>query len=77
MVSFTKITYAILALTTGFAVACDTCQCQYSDGSHCCVTAYDKAFGSSCDDTCRQTDCGANGASNCISFGTGMGRHKW
>lgn len=73
MVSFTKIAFAILA-AAGLAAACDFCQCQYADGSHCCA---DKAADGDCDNACSVYKyCGSNGASNCISYSSYENRNQ-
>ncbi|KAK2764687.1 hypothetical protein CKAH01_04852 [Colletotrichum kahawae] len=72
-----KITSVIsfLAVAVATAQACGYCQCQYSDGSHCCA-AHDS--GKTCDEVCNgaayaitlggeKQYCNAAGASNCIS----------
>ncbi|KAH7303160.1 hypothetical protein B0I35DRAFT_485380 [Stachybotrys elegans] len=59
------------------AVAADSpigtsCQCLYSDGSHCCV-----AFGvGACRELCSATSCNAGGNWSHVSWFTGLGRHK-
>ncbi|KAF3802627.1 hypothetical protein GCG54_00014334 [Colletotrichum gloeosporioides] len=75
---------SFLAVTVVMAQACDYCQCQKSDGSHCCVA---HANGKACDEVCKtavyslssngdRLSCNAGGASNCISPASYSGRDR-
>lgn len=68
----------IIALAMATAVqACSHCQCQDSNGNHCCAAKMVARFDGDCDKLCAEkgitmdgVSCNANGASNCISGNT-------
>ncbi|KAJ5018896.1 hypothetical protein K4K57_002952 [Colletotrichum sp. SAR 10_99] len=81
-----KITSVVsfLAVAVATAQACGYCQCQYSDGSHCCVA---HGNGKTCDEVCNgaaygvtlgreKLYCNAAGASNCISWSSYQDRKQ-
>ncbi|KAF4812834.1 hypothetical protein CGCSCA5_v008757 [Colletotrichum siamense] len=81
-----KITSVVsfLAVAVATAHACSYCQCQYSDGSHCCVA---HSNGKTCDEVCNgaaygvtlgreKLYCNAAGASNCISWSSYQDRKQ-
>nr|WRW51541.1 hypothetical protein Ch2657 [Colletotrichum horii] len=75
---------SFLAVAVAMAQACDYCQCQKSDGSHCCVA---HANNNACDEVCKgavyglssngdRQYCNAGGASNCVSAASYSGRDR-
>ncbi|KAF4840197.1 hypothetical protein CGCSCA4_v010457 [Colletotrichum siamense] len=75
---------SFLAVAVATAQACGYCQCQYSDGSHCCVA---HGNGKTCDEVCNgaaygvtlgreKLYCNAAGASNCISWSSYQDRKQ-